>query len=211
MCGTSYSNAATLAIGTPLTITVDGQGSVSLDPPGGVYAPGTAVSLVPTPATGWRFSHWAGGVQGSSVPAQVTMTEGLAVTAVFERLQHTLTTNMLGKGSIEQTPSKTLYDYGEEVLLDAQPETGWRFITWAGDASGPDSSITVLMDRDRKVTAIFAQAVATLPASSTTPSNQGSSAGAGGLCGLGAGITTTLLLIVFVPARMRRRRPARSR
>ena len=35
-----------------VTLSVQGAGGVSLDPPGGVYDPGTLVSLMALPATG---------------------------------------------------------------------------------------------------------------------------------------------------------------
>ncbi|NOT00869.1 MAG: hypothetical protein HOP29_09595, partial [Phycisphaerales bacterium] len=65
-------NPLTISVGGDLSITVTfiqqfqlrarvvGNGSITLDPPGGVYDAGSEVSLNATPATGWRFVRWEG-------------------------------------------------------------------------------------------------------------------------------------------------------
>ncbi len=54
-----------------LSVTTDGEGSVALNPPGGVYAPGTVVTLTTTAAPGYQFERWTGPVAD---PAATTMT-----------------------------------------------------------------------------------------------------------------------------------------
>ncbi|HVP11312.1 MAG TPA: M6 family metalloprotease domain-containing protein [Phycisphaerae bacterium] len=201
VCGTAYSHAAALAIVTPLTIVVEGGGSVILDPPGGYYVAGAPVTLVPQPSDGWLFSHWTGGVQGSDVPAYVTMAEGMTVTAVFEHGQRNLVCSVVGAGWVKQTPSAAAYAHGTQVLLEAQHGADWQFAGWTGNASGSDNSITVVMDRDRNITATFQRVVK----SATPPPSQTSPTPSLGLCGIGAGTTGTLILLLLVPMRKRGR------
>ncbi|MGD8454665.1 MAG: GEVED domain-containing protein [Phycisphaerae bacterium] len=66
-----------------VTVTIQGQGSVSLDPPGGVYVGGTWVALTADAADGWHFDHWEGSLTGSNNPANLYVTSNKAVTAVF--------------------------------------------------------------------------------------------------------------------------------
>ena len=43
-----------------LTADDDGNGTVTLNPIGGVYASGTTVTLTPVPSSGYKFSSWSG-------------------------------------------------------------------------------------------------------------------------------------------------------
>lgn len=58
-------------------------GSVSRSPDLAQYAPGTVVTLRATPAAGYAFSRWEGGLSGTSNPATIAMTADRSVTAVF--------------------------------------------------------------------------------------------------------------------------------
>ena len=44
---------------------------------------------------------------------------------------------------------------GDVVTLVATPASGYRFVGWTGDLSGSDSSVTIVMDFDKTVTARF--------------------------------------------------------
>lgn len=85
--------------------------------------------------------------------------------------QYTLTTNTVGSGSISSDPSGGTYDDGTVVELIANPDSGYKFDGWSGDANGASRTTTVTMDSDKSVTANFSAVTFTL----TTPTNgQGS-------------------------------------
>jgi len=67
-----------------LTVSTTGNGSVELDPPGGVYDIGSDVTLTAVPDTGWVFFEWQGALTGSNNPEILTITDDAAVTAVFQ-------------------------------------------------------------------------------------------------------------------------------
>ena len=67
-----------------VTVNVQGQGTVTLDPPGGTYDAGTSVQLTATPASGWHFVSWQGDATGTSNPTTVVMTSDRSVVASFE-------------------------------------------------------------------------------------------------------------------------------
>ena len=48
------------------------------------------------------------------------------------------------------------YPYGTIVRLTAEPNEGYEFIGWSGDISATGSVITVTMDSDKNITALFA-------------------------------------------------------
>jgi len=66
-----------------LTTNTTGNGSVTLDPPGGVYDAGTVVTLTATPAAGWQFDGWSGNLSGTTNPATLTMDGDKSVSASF--------------------------------------------------------------------------------------------------------------------------------
>jgi hypothetical protein len=66
-----------------ITTSVTGSGTVALNPSGGTYNAGTSVTITATPASGYRFNNWSGGVTGTTNPVTVTVNANLAVTANF--------------------------------------------------------------------------------------------------------------------------------
>jgi len=67
------------------TLTIVTEGSGAVDPPEGTHivAHGAQVTLTATPADGWEFDKWEGGLSGSTSPAQITVNADVTVTAVF--------------------------------------------------------------------------------------------------------------------------------
>ncbi len=66
-----------------LDVTVAGTGSVTLNPPGGVYAEGTTVTLTANAVLGTSFDGWSGDLTGNASPETITMTSNKTVMATF--------------------------------------------------------------------------------------------------------------------------------
>jgi len=66
-----------------LTVNVDGNGSVTVDPGESTYADGTEVELTATADSGWRFSEWSGDLTSTGNPVNVTMNSDKNITAIF--------------------------------------------------------------------------------------------------------------------------------
>jgi uncharacterized repeat protein (TIGR02543 family) len=58
-------------------------------------------------------------------------------------------------GSVAKSPNKTTYNSGETVTLTPTANSGYTFGSWAGDATGTTSPLTVTMNADKSVTANF--------------------------------------------------------
>jgi len=140
-----------------LTVNVTGNGSVALSPTGGNYAPGTSVTLTATADAGWQFDHWSGDLTGTSNPATITMDSDKTITAVFTHIQHSLTINTTGNGSIALSPTGGTYNEGTTVTLTATPDAGWEFAGWSGDLTGSTNPASITMNADKTVTATFNQ------------------------------------------------------
>jgi len=84
----STSNASTVILNyssiPTFTLSASGtNGSVTMNPPGGIYTEGTLVSLSAEPAPGYIFNSWSGALSGSSSPATITMNSNKSVSANF--------------------------------------------------------------------------------------------------------------------------------
>lgn len=58
-------------------------------------------------------------------------------------------------GYVHAVPEGRNFQKGEELTLQAIPRMGWSFIQWQGDVQGAENPITLVMDRDQKLTPVF--------------------------------------------------------
>ncbi len=144
-----------------LTINIEGGGST--EPEGGVhtYVYDTGVTITATPATGWWFSHWSGDVpedEEESDEITIVMDGDKNITAHFMREEYTLEIAIEGEGVTDPSVGTHVYEYGDEVVVTATPETGWYFSHWSGDVPEDEEEsdeITIFMDGDKTITAHF--------------------------------------------------------
>jgi hypothetical protein len=149
----------------PLTIQVQGEGTVNQEvlvaAQGTEYEHGTQVQLTAVPATGWRFSHWEGDLDGNENPATIVVDSEKSVTAVFVILEYALNLTIEGEGTVNQevlvAAQGIEYEHGTQVQLTAVPSTGWTFSHWEGDLEGSSELVVVAMDSSKNVTAVFAE------------------------------------------------------
>ncbi|HEY9173728.1 MAG TPA: chitobiase/beta-hexosaminidase C-terminal domain-containing protein [Verrucomicrobiae bacterium] len=73
----------------------------------------------------------------------------------------TMTASTPGGGTVSIAPSSGPYFSNSVAQISAQPNSGWTFLQWLGDASGTNPTTTVTMSRDKFVQAIFGTAVGT--------------------------------------------------
>jgi hypothetical protein len=98
-------------------------GNIALNPPGGVYATNTSVTLTATASAGYQFSHWDGSVTGTTNPVVLVMTTDMMVTAYFVPInpQFFVTLHVMpvpSFGSIALNPNQQYY-YNQNVLFTA--------------------------------------------------------------------------------------------
>ena len=143
-----------------LTVTTEGDGSVSKAPDQASYPDGAQVILTATADAGWGFKEWQGDVPaGSTNPVLVlTMDGDKTVKAVFEQeAEYSLTIDTQGRGSVSATPDQASYPAGSKVTLTATPDGGWVFSEWQGDvpAGSTNPTLELTMDADKTVKAVF--------------------------------------------------------
>lgn len=86
--------------------------------------------------------------------------------------QFTVAISVDGNGSVEvngSTYSSPLsIVIGSEISLTAVPETSWKFMEWQGDAIGSENPLTIKIDSDKTIAAIFSPITSTPGISSQT-------------------------------------------
>ena len=133
------------------------NGSITLAPSGGVYDPGTVVTLSPVPASGYKFESWSGDLTGNLNPTTITMDAAKNVAASFSVIpSYTLTTSTLnGSISLSPPPNSGHYLDGSVVTVTANPNAGYAFGNWSGDLSGTTNPTTITINGNKNVIANF--------------------------------------------------------
>jgi|AntRauTorcE11897_2_1112592.scaffolds.fasta_scaffold00097_43 surface protein len=144
-----------------LTVNTSGEGTVAenvVSPKSTDYEHGTVVELTANADDGWVFVEWQGDVTGSQNPQELTVDNPKDVTAVFEKKSYPLTITTQGEGAVEEQVVQnkaTDYEHGTTVELTATPATGWEFVEWQGDLTGPQNFQQLTVDEAKEVTAVF--------------------------------------------------------
>jgi hypothetical protein len=69
----------------------------------------------------------------------------------------TLTTNVVGSGSVNKSPDQVDYADQAVVELTAVAAAGWSFASWSGDLTGSVNPQSLTMDANKTVTATFTE------------------------------------------------------
>ena len=129
-------------------------GSVTLDPPGGLYDDGSSVTLTAVPDAGHRFGGWSGVLSGAGNPATLVIEADEIVAASFVPLFNVSVAPAAG-GSVTLDPPGGIYEPGSRVTLTAVPDPRFRFTGWSGALTGGDNPAILVVDADETVGASF--------------------------------------------------------
>jgi hypothetical protein len=129
-------------------------GSITLDPPGGLYDRGSRVTLAARPDPGHRFTGWSGALNGLENPVTLVVDADEVVAAGFVR-QFAVSVAAGAGGSVTLDPPGGLYDDGSSVTLTAVPDARHRFGGWSGILSGAGNPATFVIEADEAIAASF--------------------------------------------------------
>ena len=127
-----------------VTVTNDGNGTASANPTSGNM--GQEVALTASPKPGYQFKEWqvvSGGVMITNNKFTIG-TADVEIKAVFEAITYTVTVTDDGNGTASADP--TSGNMGQEVILTASPNPGYRFKEWqvaAGGVTITDNKFTI--------------------------------------------------------------------
>ncbi len=116
----------------------------------------THVHILAVAGTGSAFDHWTGNISGDIDQADLVMDTDKSIRAVFySGTIRRLTISVQGAGTVSPFPGEYTYIEGKQLTLIATPDVGSRFERWTGDVLGTSNVITVTMNTDKAVTAVF--------------------------------------------------------
>lgn len=79
----------------------------------------------------------------------------LDVTGTPGVVYYDLTLSVIGRGVIESTPPGTNFEAATLVELQAIADSGWQFLEWRGDSAESANPLTLLMNSNKELTAVF--------------------------------------------------------
>jgi hypothetical protein len=77
------------------------------------------------------------------------------VTLLCSNQEYTLTISTNPGGTTDPSPGTYSFNSGTEVNVTAIPDSGYEFSEWSRDASGSENPITINVDQDKWIIAIF--------------------------------------------------------
>ena len=159
----STSDTVTITLTQSFTLSVNsaGPGSVTLDPPGGVYPAGTSVTVSALPDADSAFLGWSGDLTGTANPETVVVSADTSATASFATL-YDVSTSVSGPGSLALDPPGGSYPAGTLVSVSATPDAGAVFDGFGGDLGDSSSPQLLAVDGDKAVSASFSATSYTL-------------------------------------------------
>ncbi len=139
-----------------LEINIKGEGTVDIDPNQDKYEEGTEVKLNANPSNNWYFKDWTGDYIGTEDEINIIMDTEKKLTANFDKIDDfLLTIGVEGNGTTDPPKGTYTYSDGEYETITAEAEDGWYFEKWIGKPQETDEEITVQMDEDKEIVAVF--------------------------------------------------------
>ena len=130
----------------------------SVTPSEGEYEEGEQIEVMASPNEHWVFDRWEGDHTSNENPIIVSMDSDKDISAVFQKREYPLTVDIEGEGNVTQEiiqQKTTDYPHGTLIELTAEPESGWEFIRWEGDMDGSENPITITIEEEATVIAVF--------------------------------------------------------
>jgi uncharacterized repeat protein (TIGR02543 family) len=145
----------------PLDLNVSGQGSVTKYLNGfptddTAFIAGSEIELVATPVNGFNFLNWSGDVSSTEDTITIEMDSAINLNANFEEgTAYELKVEKGGDGQGTITDKSGWYKEGMSVELTAEADSAFVFVGWTGDYTSTDETITITIDSNITVVAIF--------------------------------------------------------
>ncbi len=92
-----------------------------------------------------------------SISATDTLTGSTTGTQSGITVNYALNIATTGSGAVSRNPDQSTYNSGTTVTLTATGTTGWSFNNWSGDLTGSTNPMSITMNGNRTVTAIFGE------------------------------------------------------
>ena len=119
---------------------------------------GESIEITASSNDHWVFDRWSGDHSGRDNPASVVMDSNKDIVAFFIKREYPLNISFDGEGSVKESVIQRKsedYEHDTTVELTAKAADGWSFSHWEGDLDGEVNPITIEIDGEKQVTAVF--------------------------------------------------------
>lgn len=143
-----------------LTASTDPEDGGAVTPSNGEFDADSVVEITAEPADEYRFVRWEGDIEGDDNPLEVIFDGDKEITAVFTLREYELEILTEGEGHVREEimeEKSREYEHGTVVELTAEPAENWRFVRWEGDLEGEENPVTITIDEEKSVSAVFAR------------------------------------------------------
>lgn len=163
-------NVVNLEDGVPLAISMIGKGNVVSNPSSidcisnciVFLNKGMNISLTATPASGYEFSGWTSADCSGIGKCNLSMSQAHNLIANFRVIEKQLNISVFGSGKVISFPDgidcrldcSEKFIQGMQVILYAQPKTGYDFYNW-GNECNTDNPCIINMDKINVINAQF--------------------------------------------------------
>jgi uncharacterized repeat protein (TIGR02543 family) len=160
----------------------------------GTFTANSIITVSATAATGYNFVNWTEG--GSAVSASesytFTITANRTLVANFNQLSYTVSISSSPSGG-GSTSGGGIYNYGNDVTVNAAPNTGYQFVNWTqgGSSVSTSTSYTFTVVGNITLVANFSQIIYTISTSSSPAGGGSTSGGSTYSSGSSATVTAT--------------------
>lgn len=175
---TQLSNEAEVTVNPrtyKLTITATAGGTTTPAPGTYTYNEGTDVQVTAVPDVNYKLAYWElnGSNIGSNNPITITMDNNYELKAYFALITYTLTVTSTAGGTTNPAPGTYTYPSGSYAEVTAVPSANYFFDHWVLDGShaGSANPISVYMDADHDLQAVFSLINWTLTITASTGGN----------------------------------------
>jgi uncharacterized protein (TIGR02597 family) len=148
-----YVDDATVTIAGGSTVKTDGNGYYVA-----TLVPATASGTVHQIVASKTGMYSATNSTATAVAADV-MRYDITINVTPGPVTYTLSVGGVGSGSVSASPSQASYTSNSVVTLTATPGAGKRFMNWFGDASGTNNPLSVTMNANKSISAVFSDAI----------------------------------------------------
>jgi|GEM_PF-573185 len=144
-----------------MNASVNPEQAGTVNPPEGTYTSGKQITVV-TDASDerWQFTGWSGDTTASVDSLTFDITQDMELVANYEIPSDeqsilVATANPAEGGTV--VPDSGSFNFGSTVDVEAIPAQGWEFAEWSGDTTATSNPLSLTMDSDYNLTAVFEQ------------------------------------------------------
>jgi len=142
-----------------LQVQINPTSAGSIQPNEGAYEAGNPISVIATPASGYRFGSWDGSLTGNERSANIVIDGDKTIIANFIKQYYlNLSTDPVAGGVINADSG--YYDANSRVVLSITSSFPYYPTRWEGTENDAVFPTTVTMNNNTSVTAYFDKSVA---------------------------------------------------